>query len=310
MNKVNLPNELSSALAALGTPQYGAYITGAYIRDILLGVEPKFAHIETGLVAQPQAVTADGLSVSAGISLAEFGSVEEYLKRTALFTCDALACGADGVLIDPLGAAQDIAARRLSLVEKPDDPALALIEAMSYCARFGFVPDDGVKQLQETAVRRLSRRGIDGVFEAFSEIILCDKAADAINNFFPTLCALVPEFSTLSDETPLSPVARALNSLERCAGMPLSVKTAVLLRPLCARDCSAAQSALGSLEYPDVVAEETMFLLDNRFAAIGGSENLDEQYGVQRAELLRKFTAAISSGFHSHRPRNRMQTEK
>ena len=175
MANITPPKYVRHVLVTLQSRGYSAYLVGGCVRDILLETRPQDWDICTSALpeevldifpgSQPTGLRHGTVTVDRrGVEVTTFRSESGYqdhrhpdavsfvgdlttdLSRRD-FTMNAIALAADGLIVDPFGGVEDIAARRIRCVGDPGtrfgEDALRMLRALRFSARLGFEVESG-----------------------------------------------------------------------------------------------------------------------------------------------------------------------
>lgn len=171
------PKYVRDVLIRLRARGYLAYLVGGCVRDMLLGVRPQDWDICTSALpqevlsvfpsARPTGLKHGTVTVTAGSKAVEVttfrsdGGYSDHRRPDSVsfvgdlttdlsrrdFTMNAMALPPDGLLVDPFGGAEDIEARVIRCVGKPErrfeEDALRMLRALRFSARLGFEIERG-----------------------------------------------------------------------------------------------------------------------------------------------------------------------
>ncbi len=112
------------------------------------------------------------------------GTLDDDLARRD-FTMNAIAYSvSQDMIVDPFGGEEDIAARIIKTVGKPEDrfheDALRILRAVRFSAELGFGIDDDAHGAIKKFAERLEHVSAERVREEFTKIILSDRPMEAI----------------------------------------------------------------------------------------------------------------------------------
>lgn len=172
MAVLTVPKYVRQVLVTLQSRGYPAYLVGGCVRDMLLGVRPNDWDICTGALpeevmevfpaSRPTGLKHGTVTVMCGrrgVEVTTFRSEGEYADHrhpdsvsfvrdlnTDLsrrdFTMNAMALPPDGLLADPFGGREDIAAHLIRCVGEPErrfeEDALRMLRAVRFAARLDF----------------------------------------------------------------------------------------------------------------------------------------------------------------------------
>ncbi len=227
METLVLPERVQYLLSRLEAAGYGAYAVGGCVRDTLLGRTPEdwdlctsalpeetercFQDLrvaETGLrhgtvtvilEGQPFEITTfrqDGAYVDhrRPEQVRFVTSLTEDLRRRD-FTVNAMAVGLDGILRDPFGGREDLAAGRLRCVGDPDrrfeEDALRILRAMRFSARLGFSVEARTAEAMERRRDLLHAVSGERVYRELTGILVGNTAV--LGRFQTVLAEVLPE---------------------------------------------------------------------------------------------------------------------
>ena len=224
---MNIPESVKDILAVLNTAGFEAYAVGGCVRDSVLGREPEDWDITTN--ASPQEVkklfrrtvdtgiahgTVTVLQGGQGFEVTTYrldGSYSdgrhpdsvtftpelcEDLKRRD-FTINAMACAADGEIVDLFGGREDLRRRLIRCVGNADErfreDALRILRALRFAACFGFsIGEETARGLRRSAPG-LRRIAAERLREEMTKLLCGDGAAAVLLAYPEVIGVFLPE---------------------------------------------------------------------------------------------------------------------
>ena len=223
-----VPSYVNAVMQSLRAAGYRAYLVGGCVRDLLRGTQPADYDLTTD--AQPEAVLArfdaaahpTGLPhgtvtvVSAGYpveitTMRRDGAyrdnrhpeqvsftdrIEEDLARRD-FTVNAMALGADGVLIDPFGGEGDLAAKTLRCVGKAEvrfaEDALRILRLLRFAAVLGFGVEEETARAARALRANLASVASERVYAEMNRLLCGGNVTQVLLAFPDVLGAVIAE---------------------------------------------------------------------------------------------------------------------
>lgn len=319
-----LPPQVEFVMSRLEENGFSAYAVGGCVRDTIMGRVPDdydvttsalpaqmqlvFSDcrvVETGLKHGTLTVVRDGMNIEVttyridgsyadgrhpdGVTFTDRLS-DDLMRRD--FTINAMAYSPDRGLVDLYGGCEDLERKVIRAVGRADErfseDALRIMRALRFASVLGFEPDaecaDAVRRLTPT-LGKISRERI------YAELkkLLCGRNASQIMSAFPdTVSFVIPG---LEPDGVLS-AADSIDMINRCGiKAPLSVRTALLLQSLTAKEAS---SAMDSLKPSREEKRAVMSLVAEKTADIPRCE-------YETALLMSKYGDGYPSDFAAYR---------
>lgn len=316
-----LPDDISYALSLLEQRGYKAYVVGGCVRDDLLGRQPADHDITTS--AKPDEIISvfDGYHIyTSGLkhgtvsvvingrpveittfrvdgnysdhrrpdSVSFSNSVEEDLSRRD-FTVNAMACGLDGVIIDPFGGQEDLKAGIIRAVGDAKtrfcEDALRMLRALRFSSRYGWSLDketsDAVHELKgllhDISNERI-RDELCGIITGNCMQIMLEYS-DVICEIIPELapCVGFEQHTKYHDKTVYGHTVTAMCAADNSDVMRLTMLLHDIGKPdtFFMRDgvghfyghadvsVEKARVVLNRLKFPNAVKEKVLFLIQH-----------------------------------------------
>ena len=242
------PEQVEYVLSRLREAGFAAYAVGGCVRDRLRGVEPKDYDVATAAVPERvEAIFTDTRVIPTGAkhgtvtvfctglpvevttfrvdgtysdgrrpdAVAFTPSLTEDLARRD-FTINAMACGADGVLVDPFGGRADLEAGVIRCVGDPDtrfrEDALRILRALRFSSVLGF----HIEAETAAALRRckalLEKVSAERVAGELQKLLCGGDVRRVLTEYADVLGVALPELSFTAaaavERTPPEPVLR------------------------------------------------------------------------------------------------------
>lgn len=209
MAALTVPKYVRQVLITLQSRGYPAYLVGGCVRDMLLGVRPNDWDVCTGALpeevmevfpsSRPTGLKHGTVTVACGrrsVEVTTFRSEGGYADHrhpdsvsfvrdlnTDLsrrdFTMNAMALPPDGLLADPFGGREDIAARLIRCVGEPErrfeEDALRMLRAVRFAARLDFEIESGTLAAIEKKAYLASSLAAERVRDEAEKILLTKK---------------------------------------------------------------------------------------------------------------------------------------
>ena len=218
MSKVSIPKEVAEVAKALAAAGFEVYLVGGCVRDMLLGREPKDWDVATSARPEeiqklfPESVYENSFgtvgvkteSEDPKLKVIEVTTyrlegkytdkrhpdeikfaktIEEDLSRRD-FTVNALAMNLKGEVLDPFGGKDDLAARMIRTVGKPEErfgeDALRLARAVRFAVELDFEIEMNTRRAIEKLSRELEMIAKERVRDELVKIMETPRAAKGI----------------------------------------------------------------------------------------------------------------------------------
>lgn len=228
---ITIPQPVLALLEKLQAAGYGAWAVGGCVRDSLLGRTPGdwdlcttarpeetmavFAAektILTGAAHGTVTVVWEGTPYEITTLRAETGYADhrhpdkvEFVHDLALdlarrdFTVNAMACGADGVVVDHFAGQRDLAAGVIRCVGEParrfEEDALRILRALRFASQLHFALDPATAAAAEKAADTLRAVSAERVYAELNRLVVGAGAADVLRRHPRILAAVIPEIA-------------------------------------------------------------------------------------------------------------------
>ena len=284
MKNFEIPPAAEHILRFLAAAGYEAYLVGGCVRDLLRGAAPhdwdictsarpeetaacfpRCRVLETGLRHGTVTVLTDGTACEVTTFRAEgpysdgrrpdhvrfVDRLEQDLARRD-FTVNAIALGADGVLRDPFGGADDIRAGLLRCVGEParrfQEDGLRLMRALRFSSVLGYDIEERTARAIHDCRAMLDRVAAERVRDELCALLTGQNAAGVLRRYPDVLRRFWPE--------PLD--GAALDALEAA---PADAAIRLALLP---GDAEAAERLLRGLKFDNDTRKRTLALVARR----------------------------------------------
>ncbi|MBC3515362.1 tRNA nucleotidyltransferase [Neobittarella massiliensis] len=314
--QLQLPADIIAALRRLECAGYAAYCVGGCVRDGLLGRQTADYDIATAaLPQQVKTVFAGCRTADTGIAhgtvtvlwrgraleittfrreatysdgrhpdrVAFGGTIKTDLARRD-FTVNAMACGADGRILDPFGGRADLAAKQLRCVGDPavrfKEDALRILRAVRFVGVLGFAVEPVTAAAMAAQAPGLGRISAERIGAEFVRCIAGRYARQALQGYPAVFAQFMPPYGDFS-----------------CTDSHLPVRLALLFGS-CRHPARAAQT-LVLLRQPGALCRTVRFLVQNRSWPATADRRqlrvLTHRWGSDRLQLLCRLKVQMGS---------------
>ncbi len=310
--KINIPQNIITALGLLEEAGFEAYAVGGCVRDSLLGKEPydwdvctsakpeqtmavfsQFRTVPTGIkhgtvtviIDEPIEITTfriDGEYLDnrrpSGVKFT--GRLEDDLCRRD-FTVNAMAADKSGSVFDFFGGKNDLEKKILRCVGEPEkrfeEDALRIMRALRFSATLGFEIEEKTAKAIAAKKHLLKNIAAERITAEFSKLLLGDYL-DFAENFSSVFAEFLPDASSFE--------------VLQNAPKELSVRLALLLK-----DSAEAEKSLRTLRLPNSVSNAALALINAKETALCAErpaiKRLLNKLGIESTKRLIEFKAAF-----------------
>lgn len=153
--------------------------------------------------------------------------IEDDLARRD-FTVNAIACDAEGNLIDLFGGIADIETKTIRAVGEPkqrfEEDALRIMRALRFSAVLGFQLDEATERAAFQCRELLRNVSVERFFTEFQKLICGANAPDVVRRYIDIIGVMIPELSAMKGFKQNNPYHK-YDVLEHCIRAMEAIKT-------------------------------------------------------------------------------------
>lgn len=236
---IKIPNAAKKIIQSIEKSGACAYIVGGYIRDLIRGENTESKDIDIATNASPDEIEhlfgcADGVTYPLGKEFGTIGfrpkgkdqtfeittfrteetytdgrhpdsvtfakTIEEDLSRRD-FTCNAIACDANGNIIDPFNGIEDIHNNVIRCVGNPKDrfkeDHLRILRALRFASQLGFIIEDKTASAIHKMKDTINNVSAERIREELTKLLCGKNAKQVLTNYSDVIFEIIPELAQL-----------------------------------------------------------------------------------------------------------------